>query len=64
MACVAQGQDLASTPVNRLVWSTKTFDGKRPGVGKGGLAGHHFGQQAAGCGSERQAVVLVAEIEP
>jgi hypothetical protein len=64
MARVAQGQDLARTPVNRLVWSTKTFDGKRPDIGKRGLAGHHFGQQAAGGGSERQAVVLVAEIEP
>ena len=46
------------------VWSTKAFDGKGPGIGKRGLAGHHFGQQATGRGSERQAVVLVAEIEP
>src|SRR3954454_2666604 len=48
----------------RHIWSTKALDAKRLGVGKRRLAGHHLRQQAAGCGPERQAVVVMPEIEP
>jgi hypothetical protein len=37
---------------------------ERRRVGERRLAGHHFRQQPAGGGAERQAVVLVAEVEP
>ena len=40
------------------------LDGKRGTIRERGLAAHHFRQQAAGDGPERQAMVLVAEIEP
>src|SRR5690349_10121620 len=48
----------------RLIWSTEPFGGKRTWVGKRRLAGHHLREQATGSRTERQAVVLVAEIEP
>src|SRR5580700_556510 len=38
--------------------------GKRGGIGEGRLAGHHLREQSAGNGTERQPVMLVAEVEP
>src|SRR4029077_17378795 len=46
------------------LWSTKTFHRERPDIGKRRLPGHHFRQEPGGRGSERQAAVLMAEIEP
>src|SRR5215472_8789379 len=40
------------------------LDRKRRGIGERRLAGHHFRKQAARHGSQRQPVMLVAEVEP
>src|SRR6202012_5527525 len=45
------------------LWSTEARRGIGCRIGERCLAGHHFGQQTAGRGTERQPVMLVPEIE-
>src|SRR5216683_554117 len=50
--------------VNPQICSTKALGRERGRVGERRLAGHHLRQQAACHRAKRQAVVLMAEIEP